>query len=102
MVSSRWLEWRGFTVYSLTDGQSPTIQVLSGDTVNCHGYIMGTWTDTGTLKKQWSGLRFYVADCVFGEAGSKHTHNFLISAAMLADGNMQTCKSCPPQLTLLL
>jgi len=107
LVSSKWLEWRDFAVYPAVS--SPSIQTSQGENIKCHGYIMGTWTDTdtdtGILETRWSGLCFHVVDCVFGEEGDSdsETHNFLINENLLSDENSTTCKpllppSVPPYL----
>lgn len=103
LVSSKWLEWRDFAVYPAVS--SPNIQTSEGDNIKCHGYIMGTWTDTdtdtGILETRWSGLCFHIVDCVFGEEGDSdsETHNFLINSNLLSDENSTTCK-LPPYLDL--
>ncbi len=62
LVSSKWIDWKKFTLHKPFEGDAPSLQLLSGERVACHGYITGTWVEGGRLDRQWSGISLFVVD----------------------------------------
>lgn len=88
LVSSHWLDWKTFTLHQTDVTRTPSLRLTSGETVKCHGYISGTWTENGTLSQQWTGLQFFVVDCEFSRAGFDERLHFMIDSTKLSEQNL--------------
>ena len=101
MVSSDWIDWKLFTLHKAGIKNTPFLQLPSGQSINCQGYITGTWTEDGQLSKQWSGLQFFVMDCDFREPGSNECCSIVITSAMLAEQNLHLSQPVSSQVPLM-
>lgn len=81
MVSSRWVDWKSFTVHSLAGASDyPRITTPEGDLIQCSGWIRGKWASYD-LQAQWVITQIFVVDATFATSGdtSSDTSNFLLS-----------------------
>ena len=92
LVSSHWLDWKNFTLHQTDVTRTPSLRLTSGETVKCHGYISGTWTENGTLSQQWTGLQFFVVDCEFSRTGYDKRLHFVMNSTKLSMHNLHCSK----------
>jgi hypothetical protein len=82
-VSSHWVDYKQFTLHTITEEMTPRLTAADGSIITCHGYISGTWTDFNA-KSRWNGLMVFVVDAVFYfPESSTVDHHFLFHSDTL-------------------
>ncbi|KAH0562123.1 hypothetical protein GP486_003183 [Trichoglossum hirsutum] len=87
LVSTRWHDWKRFTLYRSTPQLTPNLMLASGETARCLGYIMGCWANQGNIEHQWVGLRLFVVDAILGEDTPDQAYNFILTEGCLGSAN---------------
>jgi hypothetical protein len=93
LVSSNWVDWKGFVLYQESNpGLCPRLQGKDGEVIQSRGYISGSWVQ-GDVSESWITAKIYVVDAVFAvDEKAHHTHNFLFS--MDSAGARRKCTCC--------
>lgn len=93
VVSSRWVDWKSFTLYHTASHLNPKLTLPNGELAYCHGYIMGTlWDGEGGLAEKWTGVRVFVVDADLKIEGSDRSCNFLLNPDSFTDKNTRAGK----------
>jgi len=91
VVSSRWVDWKSFTLNHTARHFSPKLVLPHGEVAHCHGYIMGTlWDDS--LEEKWTGIRVFVVDAELRVEGSDKSYNFMFSLDSFTNANARSGK----------
>jgi hypothetical protein len=84
LVSTSWVEWKCFTLHQAPKSRTPRIHLSSGEIVHCHGYILGTWTDS-ELHAMRKCMMMFVVDAEFINSQYRKPCNFLFGSKAWKD-----------------
>jgi hypothetical protein len=87
LVSTRWHDWKNFTLNKCAPQTIPRLALPSGENVKCLGYIMGRWANEEDIGHQWTGIKVFVVDVTLGDDRSDQTYNFILTRQSLKPTN---------------